>query len=199
MADQPFDIIVVGCGAAGLYTMVQADMSKQVLAAKLDPEGGKVLLDGRDWSFTPPARRGIAMVMQNYALFPHLSVAENVGFGLRRRRPGRMARIQECLELVDLASHGERMPHELSGGQRQRVGFARALAISPDILLLDEPFSALDILTSDTLKNDFLDLWVAKKTNLKSVIIVTHSIEEAVMMADRVLILEIQCCLIHFL
>ena len=62
------------CGAAGLYTMVQADMSKQVLAAKLDPEGGKVLLDGRDWSFTPPARRGIAMVMQNYALFPHLNV-----------------------------------------------------------------------------------------------------------------------------
>jgi len=81
------------------------------------------------------------------------------------------------------------MPRELSGGMKQRVGFARALVVEPKVMLMDEPFSALDILTSDTLKNDFLDLWVAKKTNLKSVIIVTHSIEEAVMMADRVLIL----------
>lgn len=95
----------------------------------------------------------------------------------------------EAIDLIGLDGFESAMPRELSGGMKQRVGFARALVVEPQVMLMDEPFSALDILTSDTLKNDFLDLWVAKKTNLKSVIIVTHSIEEAVMMADRVLIL----------
>ncbi|WP_394545974.1 ABC transporter ATP-binding protein [Micrococcus luteus] len=129
----------------------------------------------------------MAVVPQDGALFPHLSVAENVGFGLRRRRPGRMARIQECLELVDLAGHGERMPHELSGGQQQRVALARAMAPRPPLILLDEPFGALDASLRSGLRRDVRQ---ALKEDARTAVLVTHDQSEALSMADRAAVMR---------
>ena len=168
-----------GCGKSTLL---------RIIAGLVKPSRGKVKYNNETTSKT----FGISMIFQSFALFPWLTVLENVELGLEAMDIPRMERRQKALEAIDLIGldgFESAMPRELSGGMKQRVGFARALVVEPQVMLMDEPFSALDILTSDTLKNDFLDLWVAKKTNLKSVIIVTHSIEEAVMMADRVLIL----------
>ena len=168
-----------GCGKSTLL---------RIIAGLIKPTRGKVKYnhEATDKTF------GISMIFQSFALFPWLTVLENVELGLEAMDVPRIERRKKALEAIDLIGldgFESAMPRELSGGMKQRVGFARALVVEPKVMLMDEPFSALDILTSDTLKNDFLDLWVAKKTNLKSVIIVTHSIEEAVMMADRVLIL----------
>ena len=168
-----------GCGKSTLL---------RIIAGLIKPSRGKVKYnhEATDKTF------GISMIFQSFALFPWLTVLENVELGLEAMDVPRIERRKKALEAIDLIGldgFESAMPRELSGGMKQRVGFARALVVEPKVMLMDEPFSALDILTSDTLKNDFLDLWVAKKTNLKSVIIVTHSIEEAVMMADRVLIL----------
>ena len=168
-----------GCGKSTLL---------RIIAGLIKPSRGKVKYnhEATDKTF------GISMIFQSFALFPWLTVFENVELGLEAMDVPRIERRKKALEAIDLIGldgFESAMPRELSGGMKQRVGFARALVVEPKVMLMDEPFSALDILTSDTLKNDFLDLWVAKKTNLKSVIIVTHSIEEAVMMADRVLIL----------
>ena len=168
-----------GCGKSTLL---------RIIAGLITPTRGKVRFNQEvsDKSF------GISMIFQSFALFPWLTVLENVELGLEAMDIPKLERRKKALEAIDLIGldgFESAMPRELSGGMKQRVGFARALVVEPKVILMDEPFSALDILTSDTLKNDFLDLWVAKKTGLKSVIIVTHSIEEAVMMADRVLIL----------
>lgn len=168
-----------GCGKSTLL---------RIIAGLIKPSRGKVKYNNE----TTDKTFGISMIFQSFALFPWLTVLENVELGLEAMDIPRMERRKKALEAIDLIGldgFESAMPRELSGGMKQRVGFARALVVEPQVMLMDEPFSALDILTSDTLKNDFLDLWVAKKTNLKSVIIVTHSIEEAVMMADRVLIL----------
>ena len=168
-----------GCGKSTLL---------RIIAGLVKPSRGKVKYNNE----TTDKTFGISMIFQSFALFPWLTVLENVELGLEAMDIPRMERRKKALEAIDLIGldgFESAMPRELSGGMKQRVGFARALVVEPQVMLMDEPFSALDILTSDTLKNDFLDLWVAKKTNLKSVIIVTHSIEEAVMMADRVLIL----------
>ncbi|MGI4776069.1 MAG: ABC transporter ATP-binding protein [Janthinobacterium lividum] len=135
---------------------------------------------------------GISMVFQTFALFPWMTVLENVELGLEALdlpKDEIRERALKAVDLIGLDGFESAYPKELSGGMKQRVGFARALVVNPEILLMDEPFSALDILTSDTLKNDFLDLWSSKKTPLRSVVIVTHSIEEAVVMADRVIVL----------
>ncbi|MDY6054714.1 ABC transporter ATP-binding protein [Micrococcus sp.] len=135
----------------------------------------------------PAHRRQVAVVPQEGALFPHLSVAENVGFGLRRRRPGRMARIRECLALVDLAGYGDRMPHELSGGQQQRVALARAMAPKPPLILLDEPFGALDASLRVGLRRD---VRAALKEDGATAVLVTHDQAEALSVADRVAVLK---------
>ena len=135
---------------------------------------------------------GMSMIFQSFALFPWLTVFENVELGLETMdltHEERKKRVIEVINLIGLNGFESAYPRELSSGMKQRVGFARALVVRPAILLMDEPFSALDILTSNTLKSDFLELWQGKKTPLKSAIIVTHSIEEAVMMADRVVVL----------
>jgi NitT/TauT family transport system ATP-binding protein len=132
------------------------------------------------------------MVFQSFALFPWLSVLQNVELGLEAMnisKDEREDRAVKAIDLIGLDGFESAYPRELSGGMKQRVGFARALVVNPEILLMDEPFSALDVLTADTLKNDFLELWTSKKTSLRSTVIVTHSIEEAVTMADRVLVL----------
>src|SRR5476651_1413577 len=135
--------------------------------------------------------RGIAMVFQSFALFPWLSVYENVALGLeaqRLARPEIRRRTLAAIDLIGLDGFESAYPRELSGGMRQRVGFARALVVHPNILLMDEPFSALDVLTAETLRTDFLDLWSEGRMPIRGVILVTHNIEEAVLMCDRILV-----------
>ncbi len=134
---------------------------------------------------------GISMVFQSFALFPWLTVYENVALGLEAQRLPRAeirTRTLAAIDLIGLDGFESAYPRELSGGMRQRVGFARALVVHPNILLMDEPFSALDVLTAETLRTDFLDLWSEGRMPIKGVILVTHNIEEAVLMCDRVLV-----------
>jgi putative spermidine/putrescine transport system ATP-binding protein len=154
------------------------------------PDGGQVLLDGRDITDVPANRRDMGMVFQAYSLFPNLTVAENVAFGLQvRRRPKseRGGRAAELLELVGLADRGDRYPHQLSGGQQQRVALARALAVSPQVLLLDEPLSALDAQVRVQLREEIrriqLELGI-------TTVFVTHDQAEALSVADRVGVLR---------
>src|SRR6202046_2750679 len=134
---------------------------------------------------------GIAMVFQSFALFPWLTVLENVQIGLEALGlPDTEIRKRAlaAIDLIGLDGYESAYPRELSGGMRQRVGFARALVVHPNILLMDEPFSALDVLTAETLRTDFLDLWAEGRMPIKGVILVTHNIEEAVLMCDRILL-----------
>jgi len=136
---------------------------------------------------------GIAMVFQSFALFPWLTVQQNVELGLEAQGVApaeRRERADAMLELIGLAGFGGALPRELSGGMRQRVGIARALVTNPDVLLMDEAFSALDVLTGETLRSDILDLWEARRLSTRGILIVSHNIEEAVMMADRIIILS---------
>lgn len=137
--------------------------------------------------------QGMAMVFQNFALLPWLTVLENVELGLealRVPRDERRTRSLKAIDIIGLDGFESAYPKELSGGMRQRVGFARALVINPDVLLMDEPFSALDVLTADNLKSDLLDLWEAKQTGTRGILFVTHNIEEAVLLANRVIVFD---------
>jgi NitT/TauT family transport system ATP-binding protein len=134
---------------------------------------------------------GVAMVFQSFALFPWLTVLGNVELGLEAlgvMGSERRRRAVEAIDIIGLAGFESAYPKELSGGMRQRVGFARALVVNPDILLLDEPFSQLDVLTAETLRSDLLDLWTEKRIPTKGIVMVSHNIEEAVEMADRILV-----------
>jgi NitT/TauT family transport system ATP-binding protein len=134
---------------------------------------------------------GIAMVFQSFALFPWLTVLENVQIGLEALglpEAEIRKRALAAIDLIGLDGYESAYPRELSGGMRQRVGFARALVVHPNILLMDEPFSALDVLTAETLRTDFIELWGDGKLPIKGVILVTHNIEEAVLMCDRILL-----------
>ncbi|MER7953361.1 ABC transporter ATP-binding protein [Streptomyces sp. NPDC096030] len=158
----------------------------RVLAGFERPDEGQVLLDGEDIVPVPANRRDTAMVFQSYSLFPHLTAADNVAFGLRMRKvraAERRARAGELLELVGLAGHGDRFPHQLSGGQQQRVALARALALRPRLLLLDEPLSALDARVRVTLREEIRRLQLELGI---TTVFVTHDQEEALSMADRV-------------
>lgn len=135
----------------------------------------------------------ISMVFQNFALLPWLNISENIEVVLEAQNLeiGEIKqRTQNIINLVGLDGYQAAYPRELSGGMKQRVGIARALAAKPQIMIMDEPFSALDVLTANTLKNDLMDLWIGQKIDLESIILVTHSIEEAVMMADKIVILS---------
>ena len=137
----------------------------------------------------PP--QDVAMVFQSFALFPWLTVLENVEFGLEAKgvdKAERRTRALAAIDLIGLDGFESAYPKELSGGMRQRVGFARALVVHPDLLLMDEPFSALDVLTAETLRTDMIDLWIEGRLPIKSVLMVTHNIEEAVLMCDRILV-----------
>jgi NitT/TauT family transport system ATP-binding protein len=173
---------LLGRSGSGKSTLLR------LIAGLNRPTGGAILYHGQP--LRGPAR-GIAMVFQSFALFPWLTVLENVELGLEALgTPAREMRERAlaAIDLIGLDGFESAYPKELSGGMRQRVGFARALVVHPDILLMDEPFSALDILTAETLRGDFLDLWCEGQMPIKSVLLVTHNIEEAVLMCDRVLV-----------
>ncbi len=176
-------VALLGKSGSGKSTLLR------IIAGLVAPTGGSVTYRGQP--VTKPVR-GIAMVFQSFALMPWLTVLENVELGLEALGVGREERRQRAIEAIDLIGldgFESAFPKELSGGMRQRVGFARALVINPDVLLMDEPFSALDVLTAENLKSDLLELWQEKKTNTNGIILVTHNIEEALMMADRIVIL----------
>jgi NitT/TauT family transport system ATP-binding protein len=169
-----------GCGKSTLL---------RIVAGLARPTSGKVVYLGRP--IEGPAE-GIAMVFQTFALFPWLTVLENVEAGLEAQGvPEREMRKRAlaAIDLIGLDGYESAYPRELSGGMRQRVGFARALVVNPAILLMDEPFSALDVLTAETLRTDLIELWGEGRLPIRSVLMVTHNIEEAVLMCDRILML----------
>jgi spermidine/putrescine transport system ATP-binding protein len=154
------------------------------------PTSGEILLDGVDVAQTPPHRRNVHTVFQNYALFPHLNVFDNVAFGLRRRRVARdevSRRVNEAIELVELGGLGARRPQQLSGGQQQRVALARALVLRPALLLLDEPLGALDAKIRKQLR---LELKALQEEVGITFVFVTHDQEEALSMSDRVAVMS---------
>jgi len=173
---------VLGRSGSGKSTLLR------LIAGLAKPISGQIEYLGQP--VTGPAP-GIAMVFQSFALFPWLTVLENVQLGLEALGLPEAQIRQRALagiDLIGLDGYESAYPRELSGGMRQRVGFARALVVHPNILLMDEPFSALDVLTAETLRTDFLDLWIEGKLPIKGVILVTHNIEEAVLMCDRILV-----------
>ncbi len=175
-------IAILGKSGSGKSTLLR------IIAGLMQPSGGQVFYRGKP--IVEPVR-GISMVFQSFALLPWLTVLQNVELGLEAQGVGREDRRERALNAIDmigLDGFETALPKELSGGMRQRVGFARALVVNPDILLMDEPFSALDVLTADNLKSDLIDLWKSKKTGLNGILFVTHSIEEAITIADRIIV-----------
>jgi NitT/TauT family transport system ATP-binding protein len=173
---------LLGRSGSGKSTLLR------LIAGLAEPSGGELNYLGKP--VQGPAL-GISMVFQSFALYPWLTVYENVALGLeaqRMARPEIRRRTLAAIDLIGLDGFESAYPRELSGGMRQRVGFARALVVHPNILLMDEPFSALDVLTAETLRTDFLDLWSEGRMPIKGVILVTHNIEEAVLMCDRILV-----------
>ena len=173
---------LLGRSGSGKSTLLR------IVSGLLKPTSGEVKWRGAP--LTGPAP-GVAMVFQSFALFPWLTVQENVELGLEAqgvKRAEREERTEAAIDLIGLGGYDGAYPKELSGGMRQRVGLARALVVHPDLLLMDEPFSALDVLTAETLRTDLIDLWMEDKLPVKSILIVTHNIEEAVLMCDRILV-----------
>jgi len=175
-------VALLGRSGSGKSTLLR------IIAGLIQPTSGEVIYRGK--KVLGPVH-GIAMVFQNFALMPWLTVLQNVELGLEAlgvSRSERRERALKAIDIIGLDGFESAFPKELSGGMKQRVGFARALVVNPDILLMDEPFSALDVLTADNLKSDLLDLWQEKRTNTNGIMFVTHNIEEAAMLADRIIV-----------
>ena len=176
-------IALLGPSGSGKSTLLR------ILSGLAAPTAGQVLWHGEPVGECSP---NVAIVFQSFALFPWLTVLENVESPLLARgmeHDERHRRALKALDSVGLKNFETAYPKELSGGMKQRVGFARALAVEPEVLFMDEPFSALDVLTAENLRGDLMELWLAKKIPTRSIFIVTHNIEEAVLLADRVIVL----------
>ena len=176
-------VALLGRSGSGKSTLLR------IMAGLIPPSQGRVLSNGE---LLRGANDNVAMVFQSFALLPWLTVKENVELGLDARGVGRKERAIKALKAIDLVGldgFESAYPKELSGGMKQRVGFARAFVLEPQILFMDEPFSALDVLTAENLRGEIDDLWNANTFPSKSILIVTHNIEEAVFLADRVIIL----------
>lgn len=175
-------IALLGKSGSGKSTLLR------IIAGLMPPSAGEVQY--RNQLVKRPVA-GISMVFQSFALMPWLSVLENVELGLEAQGVSRKIRRQRALEAIDMIGMDgfeSAYPKELSGGMRQRVGFARALVVNPDLLLMDEPFSALDVLTAENLRNDLMELWQESQSSMKGILFVTHNIEEAVQVADRIFV-----------
>ena len=169
-----------GCGKSTLL---------RILTGLSKPSSGEVLWHGKP---IDSQTAGVAIVFQSFALFPWLTVVDNVEAPLEARGVVAIERHKRALRILDtvgLDGFESAYPKELSGGMKQRVGFARALVVEPEVLFMDEPFSALDVLTAENLRNELLELWISKKMPTSAIFIVTHNIEEAILLADRVIVL----------
>ncbi|GLX69467.1 ABC transporter ATP-binding protein [Paenibacillus glycanilyticus] len=170
-----------GCGKTTLLRMI---------AGLESPDGGRLLVEGKDITSLPPAKRNIGFMFQSYALFPNLTVAQNVAYGLKEKKLSRQqvqSKVEEVLSMVDLLSYATKYPAQLSGGQQQRVALSRAIALSPDFLLLDEPLSALDAKVREKLR---LEIRRLHEQLGMTTIMVTHDQEEALTMADTVVVMN---------
>jgi NitT/TauT family transport system ATP-binding protein len=177
-------LAVLGPSGSGKSTLLR------IIAGLVAPTRGSL---GYHGAMAARGGDGVAMVFQSFALFPWLTVQENVELGLRAAgvlEAERHVRALRAIDMIGLDGFEGAYPKELSGGMRQRVGFARALVVDPDVLLMDEPFSALDVLTAENLRRDLLELWLERRIPTKAIVIVTHSIEEAVYLADRAVVLS---------
>jgi len=175
-------VALLGKSGSGKSTLLR------IIGGLIKPTAGQVLHYGKPIYGPIP---GLAMVFQSFALMPWITVLQNVELGLEALKVPKEERRDRALKTIDIVGldgFESAYPKELSGGMRQRVGFARALVIDPDILLMDEPFSSLDVLTADNLRGDLLDLWQSKETNIKNILLVTHNIEEAIFLADRIVV-----------
>jgi len=176
-------IALLGPSGSGKSTLLR------ILTGLSQPSSGEVLWHGQPLSGQIPS---VSIVFQSFALFPWLTVLENVEAPLVARGAGAIERHKRALRMIDtvgLDGFESAYPKELSGGMKQRVGFARALVVEPEVLFMDEPFSALDVLTAENLRSELLELWISHKMPTKCIFIVTHNIEEAVLLADRVIVL----------
>jgi NitT/TauT family transport system ATP-binding protein len=177
-------VALLGPSGSGKSTLLR------IITGLVAPSYGTVLYRGRPVIGPNPHA---AMVFQSFALYPWLTVQENVELGLAAKgvdRATRRERAARLIDLIGLNGYEDAFPKELSGGMRQRVGFARALAVEPELLCMDEPFSALDFLTAENLRSELLDLWLDRRIPTEAILMVTHGIEEAVFMADRIVILS---------
>ena len=177
-------VALLGASGSGKSTLLR------MLSGLSQPSSGEVLWHGKALSQVVP---NVAIVFQSFALFPWLTVQDNVEAPLVARGMEASERRRQALRAINtvgLKGFEEAFPKELSGGMKQRVGFARALAVQPEVLFMDEPFSALDVLTAENLRSELLDLWMEDRMDIKSIFIVTHNIEEAVFLADRIIVLD---------
>ncbi len=177
-------VVLLGPSGSGKTTLLN------ILGGFLEPSAGRVWIGGEDMTFVPPAKRPTTTVFQDYALFPHMSIDGNVGFGLAMRglpKDARRARIAAALEMVGLPGMGGRRVHELSGGQRQRVALARALVVEPKVLLLDEPLGALDLNLRRQMQDELIRIQKRVGTTF---VHVTHDQDEAMSIADVIVVLN---------
>src|SRR5271167_4803642 len=176
-------VCLLGPSGSGKSTLLR------MLTGLSKPSSGELLWHGKPLDGQSP---NVAIVFQSFALFPWLTVLENVEAPLEARGVAAVERRKRALRMIDtvgLDGFETAYPKELSGGMKQRVGFARALVVEPEVLFMDEPFSALDVLTAENLRSELLELWLSKKMPTTAIFVVTHNIEEAVLLADRVIVL----------
>lgn len=172
---------IIGPSGCGKTTLLY------ILAGFIQPDSGKVYYDGKLITSSSAER---TVIFQEYGLFPWMTVAENIGFGLKAKGLSTKERrdsVKKFVELVHLKGFEDKYPYQLSGGMKQRVGIARALAIDPEVILMDEPFASLDSLTREIMQEEVLRIWEATQ---KTVVLITHNIEEAVFLSDRVMVMS---------
>lgn len=174
-------LAVIGPSGGGKSTLLR------VISGLELPHQGQILIDKKDMTGVKPEHRTVGMLFQDYALFPHMTVEKNIAFGLTKKNKNKTNRVIEMLELIDMKGYEKRYPHELSGGQQQRIALARALAASPSILLLDEPFSNLDTELLTSIRSSLFK--IIKKLGITT-IMVTHNVEDAELFADQTVRIE---------